>query len=83
MTGLLEQAFHNHWVGVIKKIKGVKSAMHIKTATTPPKFLFVVSVNFGEGREVIRYRLDKAPSMQMEDEYVFIANDLKKKGHGK
>jgi hypothetical protein len=31
---------------------------------------------------VINYRLDEEPSTNMEDEYLFIINDLKKKGYG-
>jgi hypothetical protein len=82
MKGLYDMAFHNHWLNVIRKMKGVKSVMHIRTATKPPKFLLHTVLNNGNGREVINYRLDEEPSTNMEDEYLFIINDLKKKGYG-
>lgn len=75
-------AFHNHWLNVIRKLKGVKSVMHIKTATQPPKFLVHTKVKNGKEVTVINYTLDTEPSINMEDEYLFIINDLKKKGYG-
>lgn len=82
MKSLIERAFHNHWLNVIRKMKGVRSVMHIKTATQPPKFLLHVTVNDGDEKRVLKYKLDKEPSIEMEPEYQFIFSDLKKKGYG-
>jgi hypothetical protein len=83
MKSLIERAFHNHWLNVIRKIKGVSSVMHVKSATTPPKFLLHVIVMDGKDKKLLKYKLDKEPSMEMEDEYQFIVSDLTRKGYGK
>lgn len=82
MKGLFDQAFHNHWLNIIKKLRGVKSVMHVKTATTPPQFFINVTVAVENKKEIIRYRLDSEPSIEIEEQYLFIVNDLKKKGYG-
>lgn len=82
MKGLFDLAFHNHWLNAIKKLKGVRSVMHIKTATQPPKFFLFVSVNLGKEKQKLKYIFDKKPSIEMEDEYLFVLNDLKQKGYG-
>lgn len=81
MVASIEKAFHNQWLKNLKKLKGVKGVFHVKTATNPPKFLLVVTVDNGKERNVIRYSLNKPPSIEMQDDYEFILKDLKKKGY--
>lgn len=82
MNSLIEKAFHNHWLNVIKKLKGVKGVVPVKTATKPPQFFILVTVAVGKDKQKIKYKLDGEPTIQMDPEYLFIVNDLKQKGYG-
>lgn len=66
----------------ITKLKNVKSALHVKKAGPNGNHVLRIRPKDGLKLDTIEYKLNAAPSIESEDEFDYIYNDLKKKGYG-